>query len=111
MKLRQVIAALEALPQDFIASEGFGAADSYRGSYDQIAFTPVRNVSVAFMLAHARAANGRTFTGYKGGEYTMDLDTTCWCAAYGDCGESDEIGPVLIKITRLAARAREGGGE
>lgn len=49
------------------------------------------------MLEHAKSALGATFTGYKGGEYTMNEYTDCWIAEYGE-GDGDKIGPTLMKM-------------
>ena len=95
MGLQQIIEALAAADQTYIAPLGFGPPDSYRGNYFDIAFEPESNVTVASMLAHAKSALGATFTGYKGGEYTMGENTDCYIAQYGESG-GDRIGPVLI---------------
>lgn len=65
---------------------GFTAPMSYRGYYEQLAFAPCEDRCVGDLLASAREALGKTFTGYKGGEYTMSEKTPCWIAAYGDTG-------------------------
>ena len=49
------------------------------------------------MLANARSALGRTFTGYKGGAFTMDEFATCWIAPYGEYGSAaQQIGHLLM---------------
>ncbi len=70
---------------------------SYRGYYDELAFEPQDDVSFGEMLAHAKAAMGATFTGYKGGEYTMESYTPCWIAEYGT-SQGDRIGPTMLKL-------------
>jgi hypothetical protein len=94
MELEELIEALAAADQDYVAPLGFGKPMSYRGNYVDVAFEPEPNVTVASMLAYAKSALGATFTGYKGGEYKMDKYARCYIAEYGECG--DEIGPVLI---------------
>lgn len=54
---------------------GLGNPHSWRGSYDEIAFEPVANTTVAKMLDEATSACGRCFAGWKGGEYLMTADT------------------------------------
>lgn len=76
---------------------GFGQPDSYRGYYDELAFEPVEKTTFGEMLAHAQFALGRTFQGYKGGDYTMHEGTPCWIASYG-CSGGDRIGPTIIKL-------------
>lgn len=96
MKLRELIETLEKYPVEHAVPLGFGDPDSYRGYYDQIAFRVVRDTTVGAMLKDARSADGETYYGYKGGNYTMGLDTDVWLAEYGHCGE--EIGPVLLGL-------------
>ena len=73
---------------------GLGEPMSYRGYYDQLAFVPEYNITIAECLHNAKSALGATFEGYKGGEYTMDEGTECWMADYGCSG--DGIGTVLL---------------
>ncbi len=75
---------------------GLGSPHSYRGYYDQLAFEPLRDISIQQMLDEAKACLGETFTGYKGGEFTMCEETTVNVAHYGSCGE--EIGPMLLGL-------------
>ena len=95
MDLQELIDALAAADQEHVAPIGFGKPMSYRGVYNCVAFTPETNVTVRYMLANARLALGATFTGYKGGEYTMHEYTDCYIAEYGRSG-GDKIGPVLV---------------
>lgn len=81
MKLGALIEVLKRLPADLPV--GLGRAHSYRGYYDQLSFEPMEGVTAAQALAEAQAAVGRTFTGYKGGEYTMDEHTDCWVSPWG----------------------------
>lgn len=99
MKLREVIEILERRDPDQVVHVGFAAPNSYRGYYDSIAFTPAIYTTVGAMLAHARSAVGTTFHGYKGGEYTMTLDTDCYVAAWGDYNGNDDKA-LLEKILR-----------
>jgi hypothetical protein len=62
---------------------------SYRGHYDQLAIDykptdPTAPMKVSALLADAEAAVGKTFTGYKGGEYVMHSHTPVWVSRYGD---------------------------
>jgi hypothetical protein len=93
--LGELIEILEAAPQDKIVRFGFAEADSYRGYYEELAFEPAENVLVADMLREAKQAMGKTYQGYKGGDYTMTAHTPCWIAKYGHCGEA--IGPLLLR--------------
>src|SRR5690606_4249490 len=60
---------------------------SYRGYYEELAFEPAQDMTVAQMLAAARRALGNTYEGYKGGHFTMGAGTPCWLATWGACGE------------------------
>lgn len=66
------------------------AVDSYRGYYEQLAIAcgPSREHStkVGDLLTILREAVGKTFTGYKGGEYRMTESTPVWLANYGETG-------------------------
>lgn len=84
MNLGQLIAFLESMPMDAVVRNGFGRPRSYRGYYDQVAFEPVEEATIGDMLAHAKAAMGKTFHGYKGGDYRYDLGTECWIAPWGE---------------------------
>jgi len=94
MTLGELIKFLEAHDPERVCPIGFAEPHSYRGYYDQLAFEPAENVTVGSMLACARDALDRTFTGYKGGDYKMDEWTDVWLAEYGHTGEG--IGPVLL---------------
>lgn len=65
---------------------------SYRGYYDHLAlsfdvesssnWSPVE-LTVSALIELLESANGDTFTGYKGGEFKMDLKTPVWVGNYG----------------------------
>lgn len=103
MYLKELIEALEAVEDKAaVLPIGFAGPHSYRGYYDQLAFEPAANVTVQSMLDAAKSAMGRTFTGYKGGEFVMGEYTDCWLADYGCCGET--IGPMLLRFMLSSAR-------
>lgn len=96
MTLGQLIETLEARPRDQRVPLGLGSPYSYRGYYEDLAFPLVRDTTVGAMLAHAKGALGRTYEGYKGGEYVMREHTDVWLAEWGATGEG--IGPVLLEF-------------
>lgn len=63
---------------------------SWRGSYDQLALNYARDFRndppkrLSEFLTMLEQAVGADFDGYKGGEYTMDLDTCVWIDDWGD---------------------------
>ena len=92
--LNDLIDRLEELPQDMPIL--LGDADSYRGYYSDLAFAPLYDTeprTVKEALDAAEDAHGKTFEGYKGGEFTMEGDTPVWYSHYGSCG------PAIIGIT------------
>jgi hypothetical protein len=81
--LAELIARLEAANPQQVVTRGFDSPHSYRGDYMDLAFEPATDITVGDMLDAARSALGETFTGYKGGDFTMDGYTDCWLAEYG----------------------------
>ena len=83
--------------------------DSYRGFYSDLALgfeVEGEGVTVAGLLASAREALGKTYCGYKGGDYVMTDRTPLWAANYGRsgqtaiCGLRDEDWAVFIETCR-----------
>lgn len=95
LELGELIAALEQADQEAIVPVGFTNPHSYRGYYNELAFEPAANVRVADMLAAAREALGSTYSGYKGGDYTMDQYSPTWLSHIGE-GHAETIGVVLL---------------
>lgn len=100
MTLEELIQVLRREPPGKIISEGFHKPHSYRGYYDQLAFQPLANARVGDMLAEAEGCIGRVFCGYKGGDYTMTLNTDCWLSEYGCTG--DELSGRLLRFLLVA---------
>lgn len=96
MMLEDLIKALEAENPAKVLPDGFTNPHSWRGDYMQLAFEPAKNVTVGQMLADAKGALGKTFTGYKGGAYTMDEYTDVWLCEYGTSADAETIGRRLL---------------
>jgi hypothetical protein len=96
MYLIDIVEALEAADQTHVAPIGLGEPHSFRGYYEDLAFEPERNVSVAYMLANAKKAMGSTYSGWKGGEYVMGEYTECWISYEGTSHQATKIGSVLM---------------
>jgi hypothetical protein len=87
MYLKNLIEWLEQQDQNADVIDGFGSPHSDRGYYQKLAFKPVPITTFGQMLTHAKSALGRTFDGYKGGEYVMDEFSECRIGEYGVSGE------------------------
>ena len=99
MTLNELISWLEKQDQQMIVKDGFSKPHSDRGSYDELAFTPEPEAKISDMLGYAKSALGETFTGWKGGEYTMNEYTPVHIGYSGECG--DEITPIHFKYWLL----------
>lgn len=102
MTLGKLIAKLESLPPKSLI-EKFDAPHSYRGYYSDLAFEPYRGgrFKAISALTMARECLGKTFEGYKGGDYVMDENTPLWLACYGSTGvkimDIDEQGNLVTE--------------
>lgn len=96
MTLEELIDFLSKQDKTLIARQGFGNPHSYRGYYDQLAFEPMKDVTIGEMLKCAKSSLGKTFIGWKGGEFQMNSSTDVWLAEQGCLGEG--IGPILLDL-------------
>ncbi len=97
IELGGIIARLEQEDPDRVVPIGFANPHSYRGDYSDLAFEPVRDITIGDMLNACRAALGTTFEGYKGGDYTMTETTDCWISMHGESADN-KIGPLLLEL-------------
>jgi hypothetical protein len=100
--LGDLIDWLEQQDPELIVSDGFGSPHSDRGSYEELAFSPLPEAKIGDMLKNARSADGETFMGWKGGDYKMNRHTSVLIGEPGHCG--DEITPLNFKYWLLTAR-------
>lgn len=100
--LGEIIKELESLPSDLILPVGLSNPHSYRGYYDHLAFEPVENVTVEKCLRIAKGCVGKTFIGYKGGEFKMSVYTSCWLSVHGQSG-GIQLSVFLIRLLIIAA--------
>lgn len=91
MTLGDLIDVLEGCDQNAMVE--FDGGDfplrfaSWRGVYADLTLVPTHDgqpPSVASVLEMARAADGATFQGWKGGDFTMARHTPVWADAEGD---------------------------
>jgi len=67
------------------------AIDSWRGSYAELALNFESNgeeLPVSKFIELLKSAVGKTFEGYKGGDFTMDESTPIWVANCGNSGNT-----------------------
>ena len=87
MTLGKLIAALNAMPPDTEIAN-LHSPHSYRGYYEDLAFShDIGSRHACDLLAECKAAMGKAFIGYKGGDYVMGETTPIWLAEYGCCGK------------------------
>ena len=84
-----------------------GKVASYRGYYSDLAFrTNMEPVTVGDVLAELKSALGKTFEGYKGGDYLMTEGTPLWVSEHGECSDRAVMGVEMrdgfaVLLTRL----------
>lgn len=98
LTLGEYIAKLEKLPPAANIELDFGGAvptrlDSYRGYYSELALGydgtyGATLPTVKQLLNDAQKANGSTFTGWKGGDYTMRDSTSIFVANPGNTSDT-----------------------
>lgn len=98
MTLRQLIDYLEQLNPDYVCPMGFSSPHSYRGSYYELAFEPCANMRIGDMLALAKSCVGKTFEGYKGGDFTMHDYSIVYIANYGEYTSSPDTGGICVML-------------
>lgn len=109
LTLGGLIKALTVVDPDLRVSYGFGAPCSHRWDYSELAFVAKRDTTVGEMLAQARSALGQTFTGWKGGEYTMDeLTPVNLVRSPRDVGET--LGKALLMLMLQGAAVNAANG-
>jgi len=103
MFLQQLIERLELCKQDTSIQWDFGnlgilGAKSWRGLYRELALghaeygTPGILETVADVVADLKSCDGKTFTGYKGGDYVMDGTTRVYCDNWGRYSSTHIVG-------------------
>jgi len=94
MNLGQLIDGLRGVKdRDRKVPKGFAKAHSWRGVYAELAFEPANDVTISSMLAEAEGAVGRTFEGWKGGDFTMNRDTEIHISIEGE--SYDYLGEIV----------------
>ncbi len=87
MTLGDMIARYEAMPLGTLVEDP-GEAMSARAVYAHVGFAPCGGRIFAREAAEkCRSVIGKTFTGYKGGDFTMSESSPVWIAQYGISGD------------------------
>ncbi|MCM2391730.1 hypothetical protein [Streptomyces albipurpureus] len=97
MTLDELIVLLESVDPGKVVRRGFNNPHSYRGYYDELAFEPAWDTTVAEMLEAVRSAKGATYEGWKGGEFTMSGYTECWLSIEGSAS-GETLGRTLVEL-------------
>lgn len=87
LTLGDVLVALQKEDPEKMLKFGLTYGHSYRGYYDQVAFELSPYISVGNMKKEVEEAVNHTYTGWKGGEYSMNLTTPVWVADLGGTGD------------------------
>jgi hypothetical protein len=87
-----LIDALRSMPQGTVVPFLAHMGDSYRGYYERFALLPGEGEARQVADYLEQDVIGHTFTGYKGGEYTMNERTLVHCNEYGRCDGADQVG-------------------
>lgn len=97
LSLGELIEKLSRAPkQDATVAFDFGdmvpdGLESWRGSYAELALEfkgGWDGPKCRDLLLECQDADGKTFTGYKGGDFTMHRDTPIWVANHGYSGHT-----------------------
>lgn len=99
MTLGRFIDLLKQQPQDNEVRYDFGylrptSFHSWRGDYNHLALgweESSDSIKVAALLERAEACVGKTFEGYKGGDFKMERYTRLWVDNYGDGGQIEIV--------------------
>jgi len=75
MELQEYIAILENYPREKRLPKGLGNPHSWRGVYAELAFEVVEDTTIGEMIDCAVDSIGKTFSGWKGGDYIMHETT------------------------------------
>lgn len=102
LKLEPIVAAQKAKKENDEATVRFDFAyfhptvlSSWRGSYRELAleFSDEGEApKVSEFLKKLKEAVGKTYEGYKGGDFVMGKTTPLWVANYGDSNEVGVVG-------------------
>lgn len=81
---------------------------SWRGSYRELAleFDGTNEFTVTEFVELLKGAIGKTYQGYKGGDFLMGKQTPIWVANYGNSGSTGVVGVLNNEHTVILETAR-----
>lgn len=88
--LGSFIKLLESVDSEKFVPHSLNGLHSFRGEPAHLAIYNCNGSTVKEMLQEAKEAVGKTFSGYKGGEYVMTENTEIHFAHYGSIDEYPE---------------------
>lgn len=118
MDLRKLKEYFEALPDDYEIPYCLSKPFSWRGSYDEVAFSLIKNTSDKYdNLIAIKSALTDTFRGYKGGEYQFcdttevhfEYDTSSWTDSGYSTNLIEELSEYQTKEEKLIKLIIEKG--
>ena len=87
MQLIELIDTLKLLPSDLNMKRPYGSPHSYRGYYQELALEPSEGCqTVGDLIDLLIGCLGKTYEGYKGGDFSMNDYSDVYIAYYGSCG-------------------------
>lgn len=87
MNIKQLIQCLNQYNYDVTVVDTLHEPHSYRGYYEELALERSgKDGTVGELISLLESCLGRTFTGYKGGNFTMTKDSIVNIAYYGRTG-------------------------
>ena len=99
MNLGEYIAILDKCKnKNRVIKKGLGNPDSWRGSYDELAFDIVENITIQEMIDCAKDCIGKKFRGYKGGDYIFDESTRINIDSYGEWTNGRKMWELLLDV-------------
>ena len=99
MNLGEYIKILEKCEnKNRVIKKGLGDPDSWRGSYNELAFDIVENITIQQMIDCAKNCIGMQFTGYKGGEFVFDENTSINIDSYGDYTDGRKMWSFFLEL-------------
>lgn len=105
LRLKDLIAILTAAHREnpnHVMVYGFSNPHSYRGYYEELAFEPESRVPIGTLLDTAQSAQGQTYAGWKGGEYTMTLNTPVNISREGRTHDDPNFSGLADTLAELA---------